>query len=143
MPIKIRLRRMGRKKQPHYRIVVAESLAPRDGRFLETVGFYDPLPQPARLAVNEERVAYWLGRGAIPTETVAQLLRKARKGGDEKVVVAATRPGTGRAPRENESLEVREEAGGKGPGDDATVGAETQPTPPTGAKGLPGEPRVS
>ncbi len=92
MPIKIRLRRMGRKKQPHYRIVVAESLAPRDGRFLETVGFYDPLPQPARLAVNQERVAYWLERGAIPTETVAQLLRKARKGGDDKVAVVQGAP---------------------------------------------------
>ena len=76
MPIKIRLRRMGRKKQPHYRIVVADSEAPRDGRFLETVGTYNPLHDPAEIAVKQERVQYWLDQGATPTDTVRSLLKK-------------------------------------------------------------------
>jgi small subunit ribosomal protein S16 len=87
MPIKIRLRRMGRKKQPHYRIVVADTDSPRDGRFVESLGFYKPLSHPARLVLDLERVAYWEGKGALPTETVATLLRKARKGGDSQVAV--------------------------------------------------------
>jgi small subunit ribosomal protein S16 len=87
MPIKIRLRRMGRKKQPHYRIVVADTESPRDGRFVESLGYYKPLGDPARLVVDMERVAYWEGKGATPTDTVAGLLRKARKGGDAAVAV--------------------------------------------------------
>jgi small subunit ribosomal protein S16 len=87
MPIKIRLRRMGRKKQPHYRIVVADIDSPRDGRFVETLGYYKPLSHPARLVLDLERVEYWEGKGALPTDTVANLVKKARKGGDKSLAL--------------------------------------------------------
>ena len=73
--IKLRLRRMGAKKQPSYRIVAAESRSPRDGRFIEVVGFYNPKTQPATLRIDTERAKYWLDHGAQPTETVRSLLR--------------------------------------------------------------------
>ena len=75
--VKIRLRRMGAKKNPFYRIVVADSRSPRDGRFIEEIGLYDPLAEPAKLEVNGERAKYWVANGAQPTETVKALLRKA------------------------------------------------------------------
>ena len=75
--LKIRLRRMGAKKRPSYRIVVAESTAPRDGRFIEIVGLYDPLTDPATVRLNEERAKHWLSVGAQPTDTVRDILRKA------------------------------------------------------------------
>ena len=71
---------MGRKKQPHYRIVVADSLSPRDGRFVESLGYYKPLTQPARLVLDMERVDHWLGQGAQPSGTVKSLISKARTG---------------------------------------------------------------
>ena len=76
MAVKIRLKRMGRKKQPFYRIVVADSESPRDGRFLETVGTYNPLTTPHQVTVKEERVQYWLGEGATPSDTVRSLLKQ-------------------------------------------------------------------
>lgn len=75
--IKLRLRRTGAKKRPSYRIVVAEHTAPRDGKFIEILGHYDPLTEPATVKVNEERAQYWLSVGAQPTETVAGLLKRA------------------------------------------------------------------
>ena len=72
--LKLRLRRMGAKRQPSYRIVVAESRSPRDGRFIETVGIYNPKTQPMTLRVDSERAKYWLERGAQPTDTVRSLL---------------------------------------------------------------------
>ena len=75
--LKIRLRRMGAKKRPSYRIVVAESSSPRDGRFIEIVGLYDPLTDPATIRLNEERARHWLSVGAQPTDTVRDILRKA------------------------------------------------------------------
>jgi small subunit ribosomal protein S16 len=74
--IKLRLRRMGAKKRPSYRIVAAESRFPRDGRFIEVVGFYDPLTDPATVRINEERARHWLSVGAQPTETVASIFRR-------------------------------------------------------------------
>ena len=74
--LKIRLRRTGAKKQPSYRLVVAESTAPRDGTFLEIVGHYNPLTEPATVQLKEERVKEWLNRGALPTERVERLLKK-------------------------------------------------------------------
>jgi small subunit ribosomal protein S16 len=73
--IKLRLRRMGAKKRPSYRIVVADARAKRDGRFVEVVGFYDPLTEPTTITVKDDRARYWLGVGAQPTERVAKLLR--------------------------------------------------------------------
>ena len=87
MSVKIRLRRMGKKKQPHYRIVVADSRSPRDGRFVENVGYYNPLSHPAQLKVDLDRVDYWLGEGAIVSPTVGSLVSKARNGGDDKVAL--------------------------------------------------------
>ena len=75
--VKIRLRRMGAKKAPYYRIVVADSRSPRDGRFIEEVGTYDPMADIEKLKVNKERVEYWIANGAQPTDTVRGLLKKA------------------------------------------------------------------
>lgn len=76
MPVKIRLARHGTKKRPFYRIVVANSENPRDGRFLETVGTYNPLPDPVKVSIKQERIKYWMDQGAIPTDTVKSLLKK-------------------------------------------------------------------
>ncbi len=74
--VKIRLRRMGAKKSPFYRIIVADSRSPRDGRFIEEVGYYNPMTEPVTLKVEEEKVQKWLASGAQPTETVKSLLTK-------------------------------------------------------------------
>ena len=74
--VKIRLKRMGMKKMPFYRLVVTDSRNPRDGRFIEEVGYYNPLTEPVELNINEERAKYWLGVGAQPTDTVRGLLKK-------------------------------------------------------------------
>ena len=76
MAVKIRLNRMGAKKHPFYRIVVADSRSPRDGRFIEIVGNYDSTKDPAVINVNEEKVLDWMQKGAQPTDTVRSLLRK-------------------------------------------------------------------
>jgi small subunit ribosomal protein S16 len=76
MPVKMRLRRMGAKHQPSYRIVVADSRSPRDGRYIDQVGFYNPLTNPATITLNQEKAIDWLQRGAQPTETVEILLKK-------------------------------------------------------------------
>ena len=75
--VKIRLRRMGAKKAPFYRIVVADSRYPRDGRFIEEIGFYNPTTDPAELKVDAERAQAWIKTGAQPTDTVRSLLKKA------------------------------------------------------------------
>lgn len=75
--VKIRLRRMGAKKNPFYRIVVADSRYPRDGRFIEELGTYDPLQEPSVIKVDGERAQAWIKNGAQPTETVKTLLKKA------------------------------------------------------------------
>lgn len=76
MAVRIRLRRMGAKKRPFYRVVVADSRAPRDGRFIETLGTYNPLITPAEVKLNAEKVQLWLSRGAQPSETVRRLLAR-------------------------------------------------------------------
>jgi len=76
MPVKIRLTRKGAKKRPFYRIVAADSEAPRDGRFLEVLGYYDPLEHPAKVHVDEDGIRNWIQRGAKLSETVRSLLRK-------------------------------------------------------------------
>ena len=77
MAVKIRLRRMGAKKAPHYRIVVADSRYPRDGRFIEEIGYYNPLTNPAEIKIDSEKAQNWIKNGAQPTETVKSLLKKA------------------------------------------------------------------
>jgi len=76
MSVKIRLARHGAKKKPFYRIVVANIESPRDGRFLEVVGTYNPLPDPAEVTLKGDRVKYWMEQGAEPTDTVRNLLKK-------------------------------------------------------------------
>ncbi len=74
--VKIRLRRMGKKKAPFYRIVVADSRYPRDGRFIEEIGYYDPMKEPVDIKVDADKAKEWLSKGAQPTETVKSLLVK-------------------------------------------------------------------
>ena len=76
MAVKIRLRRMGAKKAPFYRVVVADSRSPRDGRFIEEIGYYNPMTNPAEVKINAEKAEAWLKNGAQPTETVKTLLKK-------------------------------------------------------------------
>ena len=81
MAVRIRLARHGSKKKPYYRIVVAHSESPRDGRYIEQVGVYDPTRSPALVELKAEKLASWLSKGALPTQTVAQLIRKATPAG--------------------------------------------------------------
>ena len=76
MAVKIRLRRLGAKKAPYYRIVVADSRAPRDGRFIEEIGTYNPLTEPSVFTIDAEKAKQWIANGAQPTETVRDLLKK-------------------------------------------------------------------
>ncbi|HJA59341.1 MAG TPA: 30S ribosomal protein S16 [Firmicutes bacterium] len=76
MAVKIRLRRMGAKKAPYYRVVVADSRYPRDGRFIEEIGTYNPLTDPATVAIDAEKAKAWIANGAQPTDTVRALLKK-------------------------------------------------------------------
>ena len=77
MAVKIRLRRMGAKKAPFYRIVVADGRYPRDGRFIEELGYYNPLTEPAEIKIDAERAQQWIKDGAQPTDTVRSLMKKA------------------------------------------------------------------
>ncbi len=77
MSVKIRLKRIGAKKAPFYRVVVADSRYPRDGRFIEEIGYYNPLTSPADIKIDAEKAAEWIKNGAQPTETVKSLLKKA------------------------------------------------------------------
>ena len=88
MAVKIRLRRVGRKKQPSYRMIVTESENPRGGSYLDTVGYYNPQKKPAQLQIDMSKIDSWLARGATMSETTESLVRKARRGGDKTVSVA-------------------------------------------------------
>ncbi len=113
MSVKIRLRRMGRKRQAHFRIVVADSAAPRDGRFVDTLGYYKPLTNPARLVVDIDKADAWIAKGAEPSDTVRTLLNKARKGGDARVALGELDPEEAKARRAS-ALEARREAEARG-----------------------------
>lgn len=76
MAVKIRMTRMGAKKKPFYRLVVADSRAPRDGKFIDIIGFYNPLTEPVQIKIDEEKASKWLGTGAQPTDTVKALFKK-------------------------------------------------------------------
>ncbi|MDO8426586.1 MAG: 30S ribosomal protein S16 [Deltaproteobacteria bacterium] len=79
MAVKIRLTRQGGKKKPFYRIVVADSEAPRDGSFIEVVGNYDPMTEPPKVTLKDERISFWLNKGATPTDTVKQILKNQKR----------------------------------------------------------------
>jgi small subunit ribosomal protein S16 len=88
--VRIRLRRTGKKKQPHYRVVVADQRAPRDGKFIEIIGHYSPTQQPKVLHIKHDRARYWLGVGAQPSDTAAYLLKQVGVlDADGKVTAAA------------------------------------------------------
>ena len=76
MAVKIRLKRIGSKKSPFYRVVVADERSPRDGKFIEEIGYYNPLTEPADIKINAEKATKWINNGAQPTETVRTLLKK-------------------------------------------------------------------
>lgn len=96
MAVRIRLRRVGRKAQPYYRVVVADSATPRDGYYLDTVGFYNPRTRPAELRMDLVKVDEWVSKGAGMSTTVASLVRKARRGGDDKVALMTADAPAGR-----------------------------------------------
>ena len=76
MAVKMRLRRMGAKKAPTYRVIVADSRSPRDGRFIEEIGYYNPITEPAEIKIDADKAKKWIANGAQPTETVKSLLKK-------------------------------------------------------------------
>ncbi|MEW6218106.1 MAG: 30S ribosomal protein S16 [Thermodesulfobacteriota bacterium] len=80
MAVRIRLARAGRKKRPFYRVIVANSEARRDGSFLDVVGTYDPLTEPATVSLDQDKIKDWMAKGATPTDTVASLIRRAARG---------------------------------------------------------------
>jgi small subunit ribosomal protein S16 len=92
MAVRIRLRRVGRKKQPSYRIVVTESENPRGGAYLDTLGYYNPRSKPAELRIDLQKVDEWIERGASMSETTENLVRKARRGGTAELSVSSTAP---------------------------------------------------
>jgi small subunit ribosomal protein S16 len=113
MALRIRLRRMGRKKAPHYRIVVAENTMPRDGRFVDRIGFYNPRTDPMTLEVDLEAARSWIARGATPTDTVRSLLRRAginKPAGEveeaQPVATTAAEPEAEEAPAEETPTEA-------------------------------------
>ena len=83
MAVKIRLRRMGAKKAPFYRVVVADSRYPRDGRFIEEIGYYNPVAKPAEIKIDTDKADKWIANGALPTDTVKSLLKKAKEASAE------------------------------------------------------------
>jgi len=117
--VKIRLRRVGAKKQPSYRVVVADARAPRDGRFIEIIGHYNPRTEPPTVRIDRERALYWLQQGAQPTDAVARMLEKeglfealkqVRAGVSPAEALAATAPAPVEAPPVEEAPPAVEEA---------------------------------
>lgn len=98
--VKIRLKRMGAKRRPFYRLIVADSQSPRDGRFIDQLGYYDPLTDPATIKIDEEKVSNWLSRGAQPSESARELLRRSGVlgGGGARAEVTATGAAATQAP---------------------------------------------
>lgn len=101
MAVKIRLKRFGKKKAPFYRLVVTDSRAPRDGKSIEEIGYYDPTKTPIVLVIKDERVTHWLSNGAQPTETVFRLLGD--KGLVQKKVKVPTQPGVSKKDKQKKS----------------------------------------
>jgi small subunit ribosomal protein S16 len=110
--VKLRLRREGTKKRPHYRIVAADTRSPRDGRFIEILGEYHPLDEPSTIIVNDERALHWLQHGALPTEAVAKILRIAGVWEQFKPGDAPARDRTAGEPKQrmNKKAKARAEA---------------------------------
>lgn len=139
MPVMIRLRRVGRKKQPSYRIVVTDASRPRDGQYIDTVGFYNPRTAPAELRLDLDKVETWMGQGAELSTTVKSLVRKARKGGDDKIGYTA-RAEVAAAPEAEVQAAPAKKASAKAePTARAEAEAAAQPTPDTPEQPVPAE----
>ena len=144
MALKIRLSRGGSKKRPFYRIVVAEASAPRDGRYVERVGHYNPMvakDSDQRLVVNGERITHWLGLGAQPTERVQKLLSTVSLAEPVKLREQPKKsaPGKKRAEREAEAAEAAAAAAEAAPAEDAAASAEEAPAEEASAEEAPAE----
>jgi small subunit ribosomal protein S16 len=130
MSVKIRLRRTGRKKQPSYRLVVADTASPRNGQYLDALGTYNPLVKPADLRIDLEKVDRWLADGAEMSDTAASLIRKARLGGDGKVAVRGVGPeARAEAPPVAAAAEPSKPARAGSRGKAAKAAAPAEPTP--------------
>lgn len=114
--VKIRLMRVGKKKQPSYRVVVADARSPRDGRIIEALGHYHPRSQPSEIVIDADRARYWLDRGAQPTDPVRRLLQIAEQGGAPPEEKVAARKATAAASVVEETPET-DEAGTPGAGE--------------------------
>jgi small subunit ribosomal protein S16 len=121
--VKIRLKRMGAKKRPFYRLVVADSRSPRDGRFIELLGFYDPLPNPAKVQIDAEKVREWIGKGARPSDAARALLveqgilakvPRVFKPAPQPAASAAASAGSSETPGAAEEVEAAEDAAAAG-----------------------------
>jgi small subunit ribosomal protein S16 len=127
---------MGRNKQPHYRVVVADSHSPRDGRIVENLGYYRPKATPARLVLDLARVDYWMARGAEPSDTVSSLVSKARRGGTASLAIGEPDIEAQRT-RESEALAARRAAERKAREPEAKAPAAAEPD----AEGAAEEPK--
>jgi small subunit ribosomal protein S16 len=139
MSVRVRLTRVGSKKNPIWRVVVADQRSPRDGRFIESIGRYNPQTDPSTIAIDEERLQHWLARGAQPTGTVKQLIKAQGKSGGAAPEAVAEEP-------EPEAAAVEPEAVETAPPEDAGEGApesarEGEPAP--GAEGLEADPEAA
>jgi small subunit ribosomal protein S16 len=116
MSVRVRLTRVGSRKNPIWRVVVADQRSPRDGRFIEMIGHYNPQTEPSTIAIDEERLRHWIGLGAQPTSTVKQLMKAQAKGGGAKAVAEpAASPASGPEPGEPEGTETGAEGPDSGP----------------------------
>ena len=130
MSVRVRLTRVGSKKNPIWRVVVADQRSPRDGRFIETIGHYNPQTDPSTIRIDEERLQHWLARGAQPTGTVKQLVKAHAKGvpgGTSTAPLAPEVPAPVAATTEAESAPAEEEAPAEGEAAPAEPEAEAVP----------------
>jgi small subunit ribosomal protein S16 len=138
MSVRVRLTRVGSKKNPIWRVVVADQRSPRDGRFIETIGHYNPQTEPSTIRIDEERLQHWLARGAQPTGTVKQLVKAYAKSGG-----AAGDPSVTQPARVGAQVPVPEDAGEGAP--ESAAPGEPAPGPEeieAPAPGTPGEPEA-
>jgi small subunit ribosomal protein S16 len=133
MAVKMRLRREGKRKQPFYRVVVADARSPRDGRFIEDIGYYHPLREPSEIVIKRERALYWLGEGVQPSDAVRQLLRVTgiweefrpgdvgrQRASQQAAAAAAATSKTGGAGQGSDTPDERAETGGEQAAEAAT-----------------------
>src|SRR5689334_4787486 len=109
MSVRVRLTRVGSKKNPIWRVVVSDQRSPRDGRFIEAIGHYNPQTEPSTIRIDEERLQHWLARGAQPTGTVKQLVKAYAKGSGEPESASTTAAAAVAAPEEPAAAEVEAE----------------------------------